>query len=306
MGRDSAIEWTTHSWNGWRGCIRVSEGCRFCYAEAGSKRNPLVLGQWGADGHRTVAAESYWAQLAKWDRSAGKAGERHRVFSLSYGDFWEDWNGPMVDTQKRRLHVALSGKWRPEGMSPIEDSDWRPLTMMDVRSRALDVMLETEHLDFLLLTKRPENIPGMLAKMNCYPEFFAMNPKFWVGTSVEDRKSGVPRIGLLRQVPAVIRFLSVEPLLEDLGDLDLSGIHWVIVGGESGHNARSMDLRWVRKIRDQCVAQSVAFFCKQWGARPYDSFYFNDQRIHLKDSHGGDWDEWRDTALKIRQFPIPA
>ncbi len=90
-------------------------------------------------------------------------------------------------------------------------------------------------------------------------------PHVWLGVSVEDRKFGVPRIEHLRETPAAVRFLSVEPLLEDLGELDLRGIDWVIVGGESGPGARPMAPEWVRSVRDQCAATGVAFFFKQWG-----------------------------------------
>ena len=93
----------------------------------------------------------------------------------------------------------------------------------------------------------------------------AMLPHIWWGVSVEDREHGLPRIDLLRDAPAVVRFLSVEPLLEDLGTIDLSGIHWVIVGGESGHGARPMQSAWVESIRDQCAQAGVPFFFKQWG-----------------------------------------
>jgi protein gp37 len=87
----------------------------------------------------------------------------------------------------------------------------------------------------------------------------------WWGVSVEDKKYGLPRMDDLRATPAAVRFLSIEPLLEDLGELNLTGIHWVIVGGESGPGARKMDPAWVRSIRDQCVAAHVPFFFKQWG-----------------------------------------
>jgi protein gp37 len=86
-----------------------------------------------------------------------------------------------------------------------------------------------------------------------------------VGVSVEDREYGLPRINVLRETPAAVRFLSVEPLLEDLGNVDLSGIHWVIVGGESGHGARRMKRGWVGRVRDQCEAAAIPFFFKQWG-----------------------------------------
>ena len=90
-------------------------------------------------------------------------------------------------------------------------------------------------------------------------------PNVWLGVSVEDRKYGLPRIDILRETPAAVRFLSIEPLLEDIGPLDLRGIHWVIVGGESGPGARPLQPEWVLPIRDQCAEQGVPFFFKQWG-----------------------------------------
>jgi protein gp37 len=95
--------------------------------------------------------------------------------------------------------------------------------------------------------------------------FAAALPHIWWGVSVEDRAHGLPRIEHLRQAPAAVRFLSIEPLLEDLGEINLAGIHWVIVGGESGHGARPMHEDWVLSIRDQCASASVPFFFKQWG-----------------------------------------
>ena len=160
--------------------------------------------------------------------------------------------------------------------------NWHRTRLEDVRERLFYFIGKTLNLDWLLLTKRPENwrrcwplvpVPGHVQQNKGDGKTWEIFPIVWMGTSVENREHGIPRIDHLREIPARVRFLSVEPLLEDLGDLDLTGIHWVIVGAESGHNARSMDLRWVRKIRDQCFARGVAFFCKQWGARPYDSFY---------------------------------
>jgi protein gp37 len=92
-------------------------------------------------------------------------------------------------------------------------------------------------------------------------------PHVWWGTSVENRRHGLPRIEHLRQTPARARFLSVEPLLEDLGLIDLDGIRWVIAGGESGACARPMEANWVRSVRDQCQTAGVPFFFKQWGGR---------------------------------------
>ena len=115
---------------------------------------------------------------------------------------------------------------------------------------------------YQVLTKRSERMRDLLAT-TLRPA--ADLPHVWWGVSVEDRRHGLPRIGHLRDAPARLRFLSIEPLLEDLGPLDLRGIGWVIVGGESGHGARPMDPDWVRSIRDQCRASGVPFFFKQWG-----------------------------------------
>jgi protein gp37 len=115
---------------------------------------------------------------------------------------------------------------------------------------------------YQVLTKRADRLRKMLASRLA---FAAALPHVWWGVSVEDRKHGVPRIDLLREAPAKVRFLSVEPLLEDLGPLDLTNIHWVIVGGESGHGARPMHRDWVERVREQCEAAGVRFFFKQWG-----------------------------------------
>lgn len=117
---------------------------------------------------------------------------------------------------------------------------------------------------FQVLTKRSERQRDMLSGPL---RFAAELPNAWWGVSVENRRDGLPRINHLRSAPATLRFLSIEPLLEDLGPLNLDGIHWVIVGGESGHGARPMEADWVLHIRDQCDAAGVPFFFKQWGGR---------------------------------------
>jgi protein gp37 len=115
---------------------------------------------------------------------------------------------------------------------------------------------------YQVLTKRSSRLPDMLrARL----QFAAGLPHIWWGVSVEDRAHGLIRIKHLQQAPASIRFLSIEPLLEDLGEFDLTGIHWVIVGGESGPGARPMKKEWVLSIRDQCRRAAVPFFFKQWG-----------------------------------------
>src|SRR6266705_2559045 len=124
------------------------------------------------------------------------------------------------------------------------------------------VMVQADWHTYQILTKRANRLSDLLkTKLR----FAAAKPHIWWGTSVENKKHGVPRIENLRSAPAKVRFLSVEPLLEDLGALDLSGIHWVIVGGESGPGARQMQREWVISIRRQCREQNVPFFFKQWG-----------------------------------------
>ncbi len=122
-----------------------------------------------------------------------------------------------------------------------------------------DVMDAAPRHIFQVLTKRPEHMMRIL-RDRMLPDHI------WLGVSVEDRRYGVPRIGILKQIDSNVRFLSIEPLLEDIGRLDLSGIHWVIVGGESGHKARPMKSEWAISIKRQCVEQDVDFFFKQWGA----------------------------------------
>jgi protein gp37 len=124
------------------------------------------------------------------------------------------------------------------------------------------VMLRANWHTYQVLTKRAERLNVLLAT-KLYEG--ASAPHIWWGVSVEDRKHGLPRIDQLREAPAHTRFLSVEPLLEDLGRVDLTGIHWVIVGGESGPGARPMREEWVESIRDQCADAGVDFFFKQWG-----------------------------------------
>lgn len=124
----------------------------------------------------------------------------------------------------------------------------------------------TPFLDWQLLTKRPANIARMLPA-----DWGTGYANAWLGVTVENRRSGLRRLEQLRAIPAVVRFLSIEPLLEDLGDLDLTGIHWVIVGGESGPAFRRMQYEWAAKIIAQCRAQNVRVFFKQWGGTSPDA-----------------------------------
>jgi len=128
--------------------------------------------------------------------------------------------------------------------------------------RVCRVMATADWHTYQVLTKRHERMRDLLQTRL---KFAAELPHVWWGVSVENRSQGLPRVAALRAAPAAVRFLSVEPLLEDIVPFDLSGIDWVIVGGESGHGARPMHEEWVRRLRDHCAANGVKFFFKQWG-----------------------------------------
>ncbi|MCY3803465.1 MAG: phage Gp37/Gp68 family protein [Gammaproteobacteria bacterium] len=125
--------------------------------------------------------------------------------------------------------------------------------------QVMGVIGKTPHHTYQILTKRADRLPVYFGKQDC-------PSNAWIGVSVENRRHGLPRIDHLRQVDAQIRFLSIEPLLESLGQINLDGISWVIVGGESGSKARPMQAEWLEEIRQQAESAGVAFFFKQWGA----------------------------------------
>ncbi len=150
--------------------------------------------------------------------------------------------------------------------------------------QVLDVIKRTPQHTYQVLTKRAERLPDFF-KDRVVPD------NMWLGVSVEDVKYGLPRINELRKVKAPIRFLSIEPLLEDLGNFDLSGIHWVIVGGESGPGARPMQEAWVESIQDQCTSSNVPFFFKQWGAYGQDGIKRN-KKANGRILNNKIWDEY--------------
>lgn len=242
MSENSAIGWCDHTFNAWHGCMKVSTGCENCYALAFSKRTGHDI--WGPPSttQRRFFGEKHWQEPLNWNAAAQAAGERKRVFSASMSDVFED-------------HPSV----------------W------DSRQRLWDLIAETTNLDWLLLTKRPENVMGMVPMdwAHHWPEYV------WLGTSVENQQAADERIPHLLSTPAVVHFLSCEPLL---GGVDLSrfqpfcrslsgfraargilagAISWVICGGESGPRHRPMDLDWLASIVEQCQAAGVATFVKQ-------------------------------------------
>lgn len=227
MGQDSKIEWTRHTFNPWWGCERVSPACKHCYADTWAQR--LALDLWGARKERRTFSDKHWAEPLKWNAHAMREKVRPRVFCASMSDVFEERSD--LDVQRARL--------------------W-------------DLIGETQHLDWLLLTKRPHAISNMVPWEGSWPS------NVWIGTTVEDQERADKRIPFIAELPAAVRFVSCEPLL---GHVDLSkwlrqqgsGINWVIAGGESGAKARPMNPAWAESLRDQCSVTGVAFHFKQWG-----------------------------------------
>ncbi len=158
--------------------------------------------------------------------------------------------------------------------------------------QVFEVIEQTPQHTYQILTKRA-------ARMARYFKKRSVPDNAWLGVTVENRKHGVPRIDYLRKVPARIRFLSIEPLLEDVGALDLSSIHWVIVGGESGPKARPMKQEWADSVRLQCAKQQVAFFFKQWGGWGADG-QRRAKSANGRELNGRTWDEMPRESLLSR------
>jgi protein gp37 len=245
MAENSHIEWTDHTFNPWEGCQKVGPGCDNCYAEA---RDIRFTGgaHWGPGAPRRRTSVANWLSPVKWNRDAAVTGTRPRVFCASLADVFDN---------------AVDPAWRADL--------WR-------------LTAATPHLDWLLLTKRPQNIINML------PDGWGDGwPNVWLGCTVVNQAEADRDVPKLLSIPAAVRFLSVEPML---GPVDLRGrttgtggvdaltgwvgglygeygpcINWVICGGESGPHARPMHPDWARSLRDQCKAAGVAFFFKQWG-----------------------------------------
>jgi protein gp37 len=225
MGEKTGIAWTDHTFNCWWGCRKVSAECSACYAEKLAARFSPSL-PWDGTKYR-LFDKAHWHEPVKWNAKASKEGKRARVFCGSMCDVFD---GNFI-------------------LDELRASLWKLISI-------------TSSLDWLLLTKRPENIARMMPFIEIGGELIERFSNVWLGATV-GCKSSLPRVDELQRLPAAVRFLSVEPLLEDLGRIDLSGISWVIVGAESGRSARPMQLDWVRSIRDQCVAAGVPLFFKQ-------------------------------------------
>ena len=221
MSDNSKIEWTDATWNPVRGCTKISDGCKNCYAYAFAERWRGIKGHPFEKGFDVVLVRDNLDIPIKWKRP-------RMIFVNSMSDLFHE---------------------------KVPD---------EFIKKVIQVMLRARQHIYQVLTKRPERMRDFLQKN--FPNM-ELHPHIWWGVSVENKKQGLPRIDTLRQTPAALRFLSCEPLLEDLGPMNLSFIDWIIVGGESGPNARPIKPEWVRSIRDQAEKRSIPFFFKQWGGR---------------------------------------
>jgi protein gp37 len=246
----TGIEWTDHTFNPWWGCSRVSPACVRCYADTKAQRWGHKL--WRRNGPRRMLSDAYWQKPHTWNRQARANGAAEKVFSASMADVFE--SHPQVAEPRKRLFGV------------IEDTPW---------------------LIWQLLTKRIENVIDMVPWGDNWPS------NVWLGTSVENQDYAVPvghpsgreRIPILLEIPAVIHFLSCEPLLGPVQLPDDKRLHWVIAGGESGAGARRSDPDWFHSLHAQCTARAIPFFMKQAGAALAQEWGCTDRKA-------GNLDEW--------------
>ncbi len=253
MAENSAISWTTHTKNLWIGCWKIAPECANCYADSLAARH--WPGHWGRTEPRWFLKNGHLDELFKWNRKAERAGERRRVFV-----------GSMMDWAERQPVAEIAAK-------------------QDVERRAFwPVARQCTSLDFLMLTKRPEDAATLLP-WSAGDEW----PNVWIGVSAGHRNS-LDKIQALRTIPAAVRFVSCEPILSDITAEEWDAVladglvHWLIVGDESGHGARPAKVEWVRTARDAAARNGVAFHFKQWAGADADGIEGREaprKKIHL-------------------------
>ena len=223
MSEKTIIAWTDHTHNIAWGCTKISPGCKNCYADTLSSRYGHHV--WGKDAERRILSDANWLKPMEWNEQAEHEGRRHRVFTSSMCDVFEDH--PTIEQERAKL--------------------W-------------DIIRETPNLDWQVLTKRHERIAA-----NLPPDWNGGWDNVWLGVSIETNDY-IHRADALRQIPAVVRFISYEPALGPVPDLDLAGIDWLICGGESGPGFRPMPDEWPRQAKQMCEDAGTAFFFKQSAA----------------------------------------
>lgn len=249
---ETQIEWTDATWNPVAGCTIMSAGCTNCYAMNMAKRLEAM-------------------GVEKYKGLTRKSGKR------------TIWNG-VVHEDNRSLD--LPKKWRkPRKIFVNSMSDlFHPNVSEEFVAKVWEVMKETPHHHYQILTKRPDRMADILSRICPKPL-----RNVWLGTSVEGQ-AVVHRIDELRDVPAPIRFISFEPLIDSVGNIDLTGIDWAIVGGESGKDARPIKEVWIDDIHLACRLYETAFFFKQWGTWGKDNKK-RSKKLNGRDYRGQTWDE---------------
>lgn len=307
MGEHTEIAWCDATFNPWWGCQRVSPGCEHCYAEAFAKRvgftatttqaggdqgpiRPPKSLLWGPESKaaRRFFGDAHWAEPVAWNRAAAKEGRRKRVFCASMADVFEDRRE--LESERARLRVLID---------------------------------ETPNLDWLLLTKRPENVQRLWAR--------PLQRNIWLGTTCEDQQRANERIPHLLSVPASVHFVSYEPALGpiDFGNIPAPGkidrVDWIIVGGESGPRARPFDIGWARRTVEACRRNLVACFVKQLGSNPHgewgdtnkpmctvqdtsghswtEEYRYKNGRWRMRNAKGASPSEWP-ADLRVQEFPM--
>ncbi len=249
---ETQIEWTDSTWNPVAGCSIISSGCKNCYAMEMARRLESMgvekySGLTRLKGKRTV-----------WN---GKITEDHDALSIPYR--WRKPRKIFVNSMSDLFHEKVSD---------------------DFILKVWNVMRETPHHNYQILTKRPERMAGMLTKY-----IREVLPNVWLGTSIEEQETA-QRVFHLKKTPAQIRFISFEPLIGSVGEIDLSGIDWAIVGGESGSSARPIKEEWIDEIHEQCIEYGTAFFFKQWGTWGKDNIR-RSKKANGREYRGRTWDE---------------
>lgn len=339
MGQETLIQWADHTFNPWRGCTKVAPECAHCYADKQAKRNPQTLGVWGDQGTRVVASESMWRQPVKWNETAQQIAECPTCGECQESDHWiesqDDHDPPRWDyvckhcpaTAAMCLHCSYGCEACDDrGLIPLNThrprvfcasmadvfEDWHGTilnhsgTIQQVRLRLFDLIDATPWLDWLLLTKRPQNVVRMWPDIDedFQPKY---RPNVWLITSagsVASAETMIPDLLTLRPYVPVLG-VSAEPLLEpvDLAAVKFNGmplrslagkLDWVIAGGESGPHARPCDPAWIASLIADCSWQKVPCFVKQLGAKPVG--------LSLSHPKGGDLAEWPE-HLRVREFP---
>ena len=254
---ETQIEWTDATWNPVAGCSIVTEGCTHCYAMEMAKRLEAMGVEKYAGLTRKTGKRTVWNGVVREDREA---------LSIPYR--WRKPRKIFVNSMSDLFHERVSDEF-------ILDI-WR-------------VMSDTPHHNYQILTKRPERMVELVST-----RIDGVLPNVWLGTSVENSDVAY-RVEHLRKAPAAIRFISFEPLIGSVGSFDLAGIHWAIVGGESGKSARPIREEWIDEIHEQCLAAGTAFFFKQWGTWGKDN-QRRSKKANGREYRGRTWDEMPNAA----------